>query len=242
MIHHDGFREILKAYDVSLGTLWRAMKRHTPNLGLHVLVEFKRELTPQQIGDRYDKSHAWSVKGVKPLATGVTIENKGADTRWHRPPPHNSDEYPLDWLTPWAKRVIYVDAKRIYICPHSHKVYGLKGSESIVIPDPRLLDESWVIHYYSAVNYHCGGVLLQFVSGTDGPGYIPEKTYLVRQKGWRVVCPRGQAHGVLNKGHAQNFIPAGALIKGMQSQFTVASVHGCRLLGTVSEPLLLNIH
>lgn len=172
----------MEKYDVTLGTLWRDMLESRPDLGLYVRVDFKKQLTPADLSQRVAISCRWTAVGIKPSAPGVRKQSLGEDDddgMWLLSPPPKTPLFRGPWLTDVAMCTIYMDAKKIYIIPQSYKMYGIRGTPSIVVEDPRILSKAWVIHYYSAVNYHFGGLLLQFVTGTQGPGYSPAKKYQV---------------------------------------------------------------
>jgi hypothetical protein len=52
------------------------------------------------------------------------------------------------------------------------------GTPSQVIPHSKVRS-TWCIHYYSAVNYKYGGLLITMVTGTKGTGYKANKIYKV---------------------------------------------------------------
>lgn len=182
MAHHAGFRAIMEKYDVTLGTLWRDMLESRPDLGLYVRVDFKKQLAPADLSQRVAISCRWTAVGINASAPGVRKQSLAEDDDdgvWLLSPPPKTPLFRGPWLTDVAMCTIYMDAKKIYIIPQSYKMYGIRGTPSIVVEDPRILSKAWVIHYYSAVNYHFGGLLLQLVTGTQGPDYSPAKKYQV---------------------------------------------------------------
>jgi hypothetical protein len=180
------FKMLAEQYKVSCQTIWRQVRRRESSLGKHVTVEFKMTLKPEHKQARITASLQWLTQGINPAAPGVTTI-QGAP----RPPPPNTDHYKGDWLTAWAQRVIYLDAKKIYVKPEDYKVWGLRGDQSLVIESKAVRGKGVVLHYYAAVCYPFGGLLLKFVTGTKGPGYTPAKQYKVGYAGER--CTRGVA-------------------------------------------------
>ena len=183
MLSHAGFKAIMDKYKVTLGTMWQGMMKVEPGLGRYIRVDFKKDLSPADLSQRVTISCRWTVLGINRSAPGVSKCHLGDDDdddgEWLQPPPPKTPMYKQPWLTDWARCIIFIDAKKVYIVPQSYMVYGIKGTPSRVVEDPRVMSKAWVIHYYSAVNYHTGGLLLQLVTGTQGPGYTPAKKYQV---------------------------------------------------------------
>jgi hypothetical protein len=74
------------------------------------------------------------------------------------------------WSLKKLRTVVWMDAKKIYICPKALKVYTLDPDE--VVEDERLpqgkFSSGIVLHFYSAVNALVGLVKLIWVTGTTG--------------------------------------------------------------------------
>lgn len=183
---------IKETYNVAFKTIWRQVCKSEKALGKYRKVEFKMPLSPEHVTARINACLAWLTNGVNPAAAGVKVgglpEHPSVPIP-PPPPPPLPNYYKEDWLTDWAKRIIYVDAKKIYIHPECFKQWGLRGEPSIVIEDPRVKKATIVLNYYAAVCYPFGGLLLTFVSGTKGSNYVPVKKYTVGYD--RERCMRG---------------------------------------------------
>lgn len=176
---HPAIQHILDIYKVSAKTLWRQVRAKQPDLGKTVLIEYKMPLTAEVKVERVEAVKRWLRKVVIVPSTEGPSGSAGPispDTSADPIIPKTISDLHTDG---WMRRVIWVDAKKFYINPKSHKVLGLAGTHSVVKHDLRLR-QSWVIHYYSAVNYKYGGYYIQIVSGTKGKGYKPGKIYEVR--------------------------------------------------------------
>jgi hypothetical protein len=82
--------------------------------------------------------------------------------------------------TAYLKRLVFIDAKKIYIKPEGTiKSWALKGvtNRSTVITSPLLNNKhrGWCLNYYIAVNAAIGPVRLKLVTGGRGAGILPSK-------------------------------------------------------------------
>jgi hypothetical protein len=104
-------------------------------------------------------------------------------------PPMPTDKAQLSELM--LMRYVAVDATKIWIKVQGTKVYGEKGSPSVVVSTPLAnVTKAEVIHYYIAVSYKHGALALVIVSGTRGDGYV-HPVYEVRKAGMharRLAC------------------------------------------------------
>ncbi|GLC55091.1 hypothetical protein PLESTB_000942600 [Pleodorina starrii] len=164
------FASIKAAHNVSERSIWRSVKVADPKLGKHVLIEYRPPLKSEVKEERVRASELWMRRFTKQPAPPSPSTD---DTP---PPPVAIPRTPEDLNTAKLEIFIWVDAKKFYIKPKAHKVWGTRGSDSIVVQDSRARG-AWVVHYYSAVNYKLGAVLIVLVSGTHGKGYKPAKTY-----------------------------------------------------------------
>lgn len=164
-------------------TLWRHIRRG--KLVRQSTVNFKKPLSKQLQDDRLRTSEEWLRKGVYHNAPGVVRWLASGDMLFNKVPipPNrltNLHEYRNGpWLKPWAADIVWIDAKKIYICPKTFKVWG--DGTTLTMDDARVLNSNTlVLHYYSAVSARHGGILLKFVSGTKGKGYkAPNGGYMV---------------------------------------------------------------
>ncbi len=63
----------------------------------------------------------------------------------------------------------------MYITPEAFKVWGAKGASSIVLEDARTLNNKVMcVNYIAAISVEFGAIYWEPVSGTRGPGYVPE--------------------------------------------------------------------
>ena len=188
------FKFVLNKFKVTAKTLWDRMHEMEPQLGKTGTVEFKKELSPELCQQRLDTCKAWLGRGINQAVPYVYH----CDFLGIPVPPIKRDEWyfgmdgpyflydrdgvplgspaptlfpPSDWLTDWAKNIIWVDAKTVYICPKSYKVWTVGRQDLPVVEDLRVLGDSWCIKYYAAVNFRTGALLLKLVSGTHGAGY-----------------------------------------------------------------------
>ena len=169
----DHFAGYKSDHNVSSRTVWRRVKECDPKLGKHVLVEYKLPLTAAVKADRCQQCERWLLQYAKQPQVEIP-----------RPlPPIAIPQKPEDLDTGKLDRIIWVDAKKFYVKPQGHKRWGRRGEPSIVVQDKRAKG-AWAIHFYSAVNYKHGGLLIQLVSGTKGKGYKATKTYTKKVSGY----------------------------------------------------------
>jgi transposase len=177
------FKSILEQARCSADTLWQRLHEYEPLLAKHWKVEYRRRLTPDQVKKRIVQSCRWLRLGVNTNAAGVhEVLVFGHGTVPLPPSPSAKEDelrraYELDWLLRWAKRIIWMDEKVIYICPTDHEVWGIGPGGTVVEDIRKLRPRPWRIKYISAVNYYLGGVMLVLVSGTWAPDYEPAKVY-----------------------------------------------------------------
>lgn len=207
MNKHASFQTIFQQYEVTAQTLWRHIREAEPRLGKHVRIEFKMPLTAQLKQERCAAVRRWLRRAyVKPApaagaaASPVTTptapdtRSNGQESDPEDPPPIPTA--PSELSNQFVHRIIWIDAKKFYIKPKSYRVWGLAGTPSTVVHDPRVKG-TWVVHYYAAVNYLIGGVVLVFVSGTKGKGYAPATKYEVGYDGVKCTAawrPPSEAH------------------------------------------------
>ena len=179
--YHPRLAAMLADSGASVGTLFRNLKEAYPKFGKFVLVEYKTALKPDHIKSRLQMAVAWlnaaapavaapEAEGAPP-AERMQVEVDGVAAECYVP---KRKEH-LD--TSAFDRCIFLDAKKIYIKPQQFKAWGRKGRPSWVIQDART--GRWALHYYAAVNYKHGGLLIKLVTGTKGKGYKAKQTYLV---------------------------------------------------------------
>lgn len=183
---------ILERTGASIKTLFHRMKL----MGWikRVRVYFKKPLDAELMDARCQTTEDWLVAGVKAKAAGVTTTNARMSDRGRKIPippdplkrPNNKKQkealrraYAGEWLQPWAQQIVWMDAKKLYVCPKTYMIWS--DDHPLTVEDSRLVSSRpWVLHYYSAVNYKYGGVLIKLVSGTQGKGYKGGK-YKVRR-------------------------------------------------------------
>lgn len=102
----------------------------------------------------------------------------------------------LPELRRYLARVVWVDAKKLYVCPKSHLVYAPSGAgrrSTLLVADARLSGNQFdtrKIHYYAAVNQVLGACHFKVCSGTsDYKQLVKEyggdlKLYKVGAGGW----------------------------------------------------------
>ena len=192
---HTFIAIVLKKFKVTVRTLFRNLHGLDPDLQKCVNVEHKQMLTPQHKAKRLMMAIEWLRHGVLAAARGVkqvavkdasgNVVASAGQVPMPPPPPRDlpsGKPAPRPYLNlEWIKRIIWVDAKKFYVQPEDYKVWGIKGDQSLVVYDKRVR-KGWCIHYYSAVNYLFGGILLVLVSGTTGKGYSPAKAYQVSSR------------------------------------------------------------
>ncbi|KAG2426539.1 hypothetical protein HXX76_011764 [Chlamydomonas incerta] len=183
----DLFKGICATYKITADHLWREMRRLCPQLEHDaVLVEFKPRLSTNLIRERHHTTAVWlrkaALRGKAMPANWPAIPHAGAADA---PAPSNPPPPPLipcsaaDLNEAYIKRIIWIDAKKFIVRPKAFGRYGIVGlAQSNVIFDSRVKGRPWgVIHYYSAVNYQYGGILIKLVTGTKGVGYTAPKVY-----------------------------------------------------------------
>lgn len=179
------FKSIMETHNVKSSTIWRGMKKINPRLAPCIGVDYKSQLSDETVADRLETSAAWLRRGVKAGAgkpyTGALPSPGAPDAPAPSNPllppriPKGVDDLDVRYL----ERIITIDAKLFYVKPKRTHLWGLKGtSKSIVIQDARVR-KKWKVHYYAAVSYKYGGLLLKLVSGTQGPGYTAERVWQV---------------------------------------------------------------
>jgi hypothetical protein len=172
-----GVRTVLRKTGASLRTLFRAMRRVEQRLAKCVLNEAKLPLTDVVRTLRLECALRLQRKGtfVGHLVQGGVQTRSGAGAGGE-PPRRWSPRRRL--RLQYVRRIIWVDAKKFYIRPTNFKRWGLRGTPSNVVHDPRVRGH-WSIHYYSAVTYNHGALHIKLVTGTKGPGYKPKLSYRV---------------------------------------------------------------
>lgn len=92
------------------------------------------------------------------------------------------------WTLQALQRVVWIDAKKIYITAEGVRVYCAKSD--MVVEDPSLLlgkrDAGLVLHYYAAVNALVGVVYFTWVTGTTGLESV--RNYAWQTKVWLGIC------------------------------------------------------
>ncbi|KAG2442923.1 hypothetical protein HXX76_002999 [Chlamydomonas incerta] len=174
------WRDTMEAHGVKCKTLWRYVRTMCPALGKHLRVEYKMTLSVELMAERVETCVRWLSKAVLP------DKGKPYDGPPIPPPPVPNAPNPAaalriptcveDLRAAFLRRIIWIDAKKFYISPETFKAWAVRGAKSVTIQDARVRS-SWCIHFYSAVNYIHGGILIKVVSGTKGKGYKPDKVY-----------------------------------------------------------------
>ena len=187
------FTSIKNDHNVSFRTVWRRLREAQPRLGKHVTIEYKLPLTNAVKAERVDIATRWlrlygSGSTTDPAQPGTSTADPAqpsTSTAVSVPPPPIPKK-PDDLNTGKLNRIIWVDAKKYYVKPQAYKRWGLAGTPSVVLGDKRV-NGAWVIHYYSAVNYKHGGLVLELVTGTKGKGYKPKTVYNRKVGGYEGV-------------------------------------------------------
>lgn len=179
MMKHPAFTEVVTTYKVNHKTVWRHMRQLQPRLRKCVKYEFKRPLKPEHIQARVRVTSEWLQEATLPSCEAASDAAGPGPSSTSPSIPRTVSDLNVQWI----RRIIWIDAKKFYVQPHDFKAWGLLGTPSNVLQDPRLKGKPWVIHYYSAVNYAYGALVLQLVSGTRGTGYKPVRTYKVGYDG-----------------------------------------------------------
>jgi hypothetical protein len=93
------------------------------------------------------------------------------------------------WSLKKLRTVVWMDAKKLHICPKTLKVYTMFPDE--VVEDERLpqghFSSGFVLHYYAAVNALTGLVYFVWVTGTTGVDH--GSTTKVRRSTARILNP-----------------------------------------------------
>eukprot|EP00198_Chlamydomonas_reinhardtii_P011362 XP_001700699.1 predicted protein [Chlamydomonas reinhardtii] len=93
---------------------------------------------------------------------------QGSETNWNR------------FLTRYANGYSRASIESKVRAFTTARAQALGHSKSIVIFDKRVKGRPWAtVNYYAAVSPRYGGLHIQFVSGTKGPGYTAPRVYMV---------------------------------------------------------------
>jgi hypothetical protein len=178
-------QHVLKEYKVTARTLFDNLKVIEPKFGKHKLVEFKFQLKPEHVKKRMQATVQW-LKDYVAAGDSKVVQLEQATVELKIP------KQVADLNAAALGCVIWIDAKKFWVKPTNYKVYGIKGTDTTVLEDPRVTTAQ-CIHYYAAVNYTYGAILLQLVTGTKGTGYTPATRYKASPSCWYCRVPQACA-------------------------------------------------
>lgn len=192
--HDAPFQDVLKSHKITFKSLWRSMQHYDPTLQKNLKVEHRPFLSPEQWGDRLDRSAAWLRKLVNPNAPGVKMvsaveaerEYGVSDGAFPLPPDIGTAEFESDaWLNLTIFNGFAMTDEKTFICnPTDYTAWtaGPRG-QSITIEDYRCgSSRPNTIKYIITVCPAFGVVRWEPVAGTTGRAYTPppELQYQVR--------------------------------------------------------------